>query len=146
MKEELQDRYTDEEMLNMRVVTWLYRAVKSMRKREAEKINASGVTFAQFEVLVIVQHFGPMSVGDIINRTLSSIGNISLVINNLVKDGYLLSCQSETDKRAKQISLTEKGVEYMDGFFPDHLANLKEILSVFTEEEKQQLISLVKKI
>ena len=138
--------YNDSEMLNMRLVSSLYKAIKTLRKKELMKISETGVTFAQFEVLVIVYHFAPLTVGEIIDRTLSTIGNISLVTANLVKDGYLVSVTDENDKRSKLVSLTEKGVRFMEDFFPVHLENLDNILSVYTEKEKEKLLYLVKKL
>lgn len=139
-------QYTDKEMLNMRLVTAYYKGMKSLRKRESEKINMAGVTFAQFEVLVVVYHFQPVTVSDIINRTLSTIGNISFVISNLVCDGYLVSEQDEKDRRQKIIKLSEKGKKFMEDFFPVHLENLESIFSVYTEEEKEALLGLLKKM
>ncbi|PLX66624.1 MAG: MarR family transcriptional regulator [Denitrovibrio sp.] len=138
--------YNDTEMLNMRLVSSLYRSLKALRRKEFAKISETGVTFAQFEVLVIAYHFGPLTVGNIIDRTLSSIGNISLVISNLVKDGYLQSIISEKDRRSKLISLTDKGLEFMEDFFPVHLENLDGILSIYTDDEKEMLLHLVKKL
>lgn len=138
--------YSDSEMLNMRLVASLYKAIKALRRKESVKINETDVTFAQFEVLVMVYHFGPLTVGGIIERTLSTIGNISLVITNLVKEGYLVTKPVENDKRSKMIHLTEKGVEFMEAFFPVHLENLDNILSIYTEQEKETLLGLVRKL
>jgi len=138
--------YSDKEMLDMRLVSALYKSLKSLRRKEAVKIKESGVTFAQFEVLVTVYHFSPLTVGSIIDRTLSSVGNISLVVNNLIKEGYLTGSKDVKDKRTKYINLSFKGEEFMSGFFPTHLENLDQILSVYTEEEKEHLIELLKKL
>lgn len=51
--------YSDSEMLNMRLVASLYKAIKALRRKESVKINETDVTFAQFEVLVMVYHFIP---------------------------------------------------------------------------------------
>lgn len=138
--------YSEIEMLDMRLVAALYKGIKSLRRKESVKITEAGLTFPQFEVLVFVYHFQPLSVGEIINRTLSTIGNISFVISNLVKDGFLISVQDKKDKRAKIISLTEKGEKFMENFFPVHLDNLDKILSVYTQAEKETLLSLLKKL
>lgn len=140
------EKYTEDEMLNMRLVRAIYNGMKNMRRKEYEKIKDTGVTFAQFEVLVVVYHFQPMTVNGIIDKTLSTIGNISLVIANLVKDGFLTSVPDEKDKRSKLISLTEKGEQFMDDFFPEHLNNLETIFSIFSNEEKELLLSLMRRL
>jgi len=139
-------RYSHAEMLNMKLVFAIYKGMKSMRRKESEKINEAGVTFPQFEVLVVVYHYENVTVNDIINKTLSTIGNISFVISNLVKEGYLVSVQDKNDKRSKIINLSEKGKAFMDDFFPKHMKNLEDIFSVYTEEEKETLYSLMKKL
>ncbi|MGD9807819.1 MAG: MarR family winged helix-turn-helix transcriptional regulator [Deferribacterales bacterium] len=138
--------YNDNEMLNMRLVHAIYNGMKNMRRKEYEKIKETGVTFAQFEVLVVVYHFQPMTVNAIIDKTLSTIGNISLVIANLVKEGYLDSVPDPKDKRSKLISLTKKGEKFMDDFFPEHLENLDNIFGIFSKEEKEVLLSLMRRL
>jgi len=142
----MKKEYNENEMLNMRLVRAVYNGMKNMRRKEYEKIKDTGVTFAQFEVLVVVYHFQPMSVNAIIEKTLSTIGNISLVITNLVKDGFLVSSPDAKDKRSKQISLTEKGEEFMEDFFPQHLQNLDDIFSIFSHEEKEVLLKLMRRL
>ncbi|ADD67804.1 transcriptional regulator, MarR family [Denitrovibrio acetiphilus DSM 12809] len=142
----MKKKYDEHELLNMRLVRAVYNGMKAMRKKESVKINEAGVTFSQFEVLVVVYHFAPMTVNSIIENTLSTIGNISLVVTNLIKDGFLKSEVHESDKRSKLITLTQKGEEFMDDFFPTHLRNIENIFSVYTQEEKELLLSLMRKL
>jgi len=140
------NRYSEKELMNMRLVRAIYKSMKSLRKKESELINTTEVTFAQFEILVVVHHFGPLTVNQVIDQTLSSIGNISYVISNLVKEGYLESEKDVRDKRSKFIKMSEKGKRFMENFFPSHLENLEDIFSVYTESEKETLLKLLHKL
>jgi len=139
-------QYSDTELLNMRLFTAVYKGLKSIKKRESELINSSDVTFAQFEVLVAVYHFPGLCVNDIIDKTSSSIGNISYLVKNLENDGFVTASSKEQDKRSKSIILTDKGEEFMRNFFPRHLENIDNTFSVYSDDEKEQLISLLRKL
>ncbi|PLX69391.1 MAG: MarR family transcriptional regulator [Denitrovibrio sp.] len=138
--------YKKDDIQNMKLVFAIYKGMKAMRKQESEKILEAGVTFPQFEVLVVVYHFNGITVNGIIERTLSTIGNISFVISNLIKDGMLKSESCKNDKRSKIISLTEKGQDFMDDFFPKHLKNLEDIFSIYNHEEKEIIVNLLKRL
>jgi DNA-binding MarR family transcriptional regulator len=130
----------------MRLITAVYKGLKSIRKKEADLINKSEVTFAQFEVLIAVYHFPGLCVNDIIDKTSSSIGNISYLVKNLENEGYLVTSPSDEDKRAKIINLTDKGETFMTKFFPRHLQNIDNTFSVYSDDEKEQLIELLRKL
>ena len=57
-------------------------------------------------------------------------------------------CQSPDpkDKRARLIALTDRGKRLMETVFPRHVKHMSEFFSVFDDEEKRQLIYLMKKL
>ena len=132
--------------LNLKSIIALSRCIQSVNKREYKIIKEGGLTFSQFGVLEVLYHKGDLRVSEIVEKTLSTGGNMTVVIDNLAKDGFVKRCADPEDRRASLISITEKGRNLMSEVFPKHVDNLSEIFSVLNVEEKKNLISLLKKL
>jgi DNA-binding MarR family transcriptional regulator len=124
----------------------LTRGSASMHRREYRTIKEGGLTVSQFAVLEILYHKGPQRIRSIIEKMLSSGGNMTVVIDNLVRDGLVQRQCDPEDARSSIISLTEAGLTKMEAIFPKHLENIQDIFSVLSDEEKLILISLMKKL
>lgn len=132
--------------LNLSTLIALTRTTQSVHKREHRTIKEGGLTVSQFAVLEILYHKGDLRVCEIIEKALSTGGNMTVVIDNLVKDDLVRRCMDPQDRRVNLISITEKGRKLISDIFPRHLENIDEIFSVLTEEEKKSLINLLKKL
>ena len=132
--------------LNLKTLVALSKSFQSVRKRETTTIREGGLTLPQFAVLEILYHKGDLRICDIIERTLSTGGNMTVVVDNLAKDGLLARYPDPDDRRASLLSITQKGIKLMEGIFPNHVSNISRIFDVLSSEEKQNLIVLLKKL
>jgi len=132
--------------INLKAIIALSRCIQSVNKREYKIIKEGGLTFSQFGVLEVLYHKGDLRVSEILEKTLSTGGNMTVVIDNLAKDDLVKRCADPEDRRASLISITEKGRMLMGEVFPKHVDNVDEIFSVLNMEEKKNLISLLKKL
>lgn len=132
--------------LNLKTLIALSRTTNNVHKREYKTIKEGGLTVSQFSVLEVLYHKGDLKVAEIIDKTLSTGGNMTVVIENLVKDGLVTRYKDPEDKRINFISITEKGKDIIDEIFPKHIENINGIFSSLTIEEKQSLIGLLKKL
>ena len=132
--------------LNLKLLIALTRSTQDVRKREHRTIKEGGLTVSQFAVLEILYHKGDLRVCEIIEKALSTGGNMTVVIDNLVKEDLVRRCIDPKDRRVNLISITEKGRKLVSDIFPKHLENINEIFSVLTVKEKQNLINLLKKL
>jgi len=71
---------------------------------------------------------------------------MTVVINNMVKHGWITRCIFPEDRRCSVITITEAGKQLFEAVFPEHLKDLDRFLKVLTEDEKATLISLLKRI
>lgn len=132
--------------LNLNIVIALYRSYFRIR-RSTQKLMASySITEPQFGVMEALYHLGDMKIGDIINKTLSTSGNMTVVIRNLEQEGWITRYIDPADKRAYLIQLTEKGKNFIEMIFPEHLNDLEQLLSTLDLAEKEQLMYLFKKM
>ena len=86
--------YGKENDLNLKSLVVLSRSFQSVHKREIKTIREGGLTVAQFGVLEILYHKGDLRICDIIEGTLSTGGNMTVVIDNLEKEGLIVDRKS----------------------------------------------------
>jgi len=138
--------YGEENNINLKLVLVLGKNIKKLKLKLIELAKEYGITTAQFSVLEALYHKGPLTVNEIIEKTFSSSGNISLVVNNLCKEGFTAKNENHEDKRSKMISLTEKGEKLMVNLFPVHMMQLGEMMNHMSLNEKQGIIENLKKL
>lgn len=124
----------------------LARSFSVFNKRVVVQIRTFGLTQAQFSVLECLGHLGPLTIGQICKKMLVTGGNMTVVIDNLVKQELVERLPSQTDRRAIEIRLTEKGQELFDRIFPQHARYVAQIASVLTPQEQEHLSRLLKKL
>ena len=139
-------KYSEKEMIDLKVIITLSRCFQSVRRAEEVWIKEKGVTLAQFGVIELLYHKGEMNVREIIKKTLSTAGNMTVVIDNLAKEGYVKKYKNPEDKREYIVEISEKGREFMENFFPEHIENLSGILKALDSKEKEKMIKLCKKL
>ena len=88
---------------------------------------------------------GDLRICAIIEKILTTSGNITVVIKNLEKDGLVKKNMDPKDKRSTIISITDKGKKIIENILPSHIENISEIFSVLTDEEKITLKNILKK-
>lgn len=103
------------------------------------------LTQTQFAILEVLYSKGELLVGEIQKLILSTPGNVPYVINNLIKKGYVIKVNVESDKRCSRISLTPAGKDKILEILPAHDKLLTEKFGVLAVSEKDELLSLLLK-
>lgn len=138
--------YGKENEINLKALIALTRSFQFVRKREMKTIKKSNLTISQFGVLEILYHKGNLRISDIIEGTLSTGGNMTVVIDNLERENLVKRKSDPKDGRASLICITEKGEKHMKDVFPEHVDNISDIFNKLSMEEKENLIKLLKKL
>lgn len=146
-------------MNNKSLKSYGYRTDKSMKtvvrlERTSLKINnltvnylsKHNLTFNQFKVLEALYHLGDLNIGSITKLTMSTPGNITVVVRNLKRDGWITSIKDPNDSRASILSITQKGKDIIEEVFPSHAKNLNKALEVLSDEELDTLYDLLNKV
>ena len=125
----------------------LARAANTMSTLTVRDIATYGLTEAQFGVIEALGHLGPMKVGELCSKNLSSGGNMTVVVDNLVRDGLVERTQAPEDRRAYIVRLTDKGGKLFGDIFVRHATYVTDLLdSALSEEEIIQLAALLRKL
>lgn len=128
--------------------TWiqLFRAYNKIRTKETNYIKTHDLTMIQFQVLEVLYHRGDLNIGSITKLTSSTPGNITVVVKNLKRDGYILSIPNPKDNRASILSITQKGKTTIEKLFPTHAKNFEEYFGALDENEMDTLFTLLRKL
>ncbi|PHO08785.1 MarR family transcriptional regulator [Malaciobacter canalis] len=131
---------------SMKAVVRLERLRLKIHNKTVNYLNNFNLTFNQFKVLEVLYHRGDLNIGSITKLTMSTPGNITVVIKNLKRDGWIASIPDENDKRASILTLTNKGQEVIEEVFPLHAKNLYNWMEVLNDEELDTLYELLNKL
>ena len=134
-----------QERLALLTYVKLMRAANAARNYAARSLGGD-LTITQFAVLEAVYHLGPMSLSDIAQKVLTTGGNLTMVVGNLEKQGFVRRQQPPEDKRVQVVVLTGKGKTLIRQVFPQHAAAIAEYLSILGPEEQTQLGELCRKL
>ncbi len=77
---------------------------------------------------------------------MSTPGNITVVVKNLKRDGWITSIKDPNDSRASILTITTKGTEVIEKVFPNHSKNLNKFLEVLDDKELDTLYELLNKV
>lgn len=130
----------------MKILIGLHRNVNALDKKTSKIAAEYNLTFSQFMVLEALYSKGDMSVGEVRERILSSVGTIPLIVNNLVKMNYVERMCNEKDRRVCILHLTQEGYDIISKIVPRNEAMIAESMEVLDQEEKEKLLYLLKKI
>ena len=139
-------RGNKEESRALRTYVKLMRAAESMTARIHRHLSSTGLTISQFAVLEALYQLGPLSQREIGQKILRSSGNITMVIDNLEKNGLVRRERHEADRRFFIVHLTDKGYHLINKIFPPHAAVIAKDLGVLTAAEQDALARLCKKL
>jgi len=144
----MQQKYrgNKKELRALKAYVKLMRAAESVTRRTHRHLSEAGLTLSQFAVLEALYHLGPLSQREIGQKILRSSGNITMVIDNLEKNGRVKRKRNEADRRLFIVHLTDKGYSLINKIFPAHAALIAKDLAVLTADEQVALERLCKKL
>lgn len=140
-----QNQIAPEHQLAVHVLVVFRRAERTIRSSEGAVIKAHGLTPMQFGVLDVLYSKGPLTIGALIETMLSTSGNMTVVVRNMERDGYVCRCVNPEDARSYLIGLTDRGRRKLEEIILEHAAHMAEIFSVLTGQEQRELIHLLRK-
>lgn len=124
----------------------LIRAADAVSTYVCKHLKQYQLTISQFGVLEALYYLGPMCQKTIAQKILKSTGNMTLVIDNLIKRGLVNRKQDPNDRRYVTITLTPKGRQLIQSIMPDHIQRIRKAFAPLTPEEHQTLDRLLKKV
>ncbi len=140
-------RGPEEQRLALDTYIKLSRCVLSVSARLAAKHPfPDSLTPSQFGILEALLHCGPLNQQELGEKILKSKGNISTVVENLVRAGLVARDRDRDDRRFVRVDLSPRGRKLIATLFPGHARAITEEMSVLNREEQEGLGRLCKKL
>jgi len=133
------------EVLALDAYIKLMRAADSVTAR-AHAVLPAGVTLTQFAALEALFHLGPLCQSDLATKLLKSGGNLTLVVDNLERDGLVLRTRDAADRRFVKVDLTHKGRRFIGALFPKVAVSLTREFAVLSNRDQLALARICKRL
>lgn len=138
--------YGEENDENLKLVIAISRTMQRLRRHDTGYIREAGLTVSQFGLLEVLYHKGDLRVCEIIEKTLATGGNLTVIIHNLEQDGYVTRRRDPQDGRSSIIQISGKGRAAIAALWARHLEQIHKAFQNLDMQEKKQLRSLLKKL
>lgn len=131
---------------SLKVFIALSRVQRSVMDIANKSIQSYGLNPTEFAVLELLYHKGTQPLQQIGEKILIASGSITYVVDKLEKKGLVERKPSQNDRRVIYAYLTERGIQLISSIFPNHEEVIHDSLHMLSNDEKDQLLRLLKKI
>lgn len=133
----------DQTELYMKVLISIHKMESFLRTAENTVLKKYQITPMQLGVLDTLSQKGELMIQTLIDEMASTSGNMTVVIRNLDKAGYIYRKSDPSDKRRCVIGLTESGRIKLEEIMPEHMRNVADVLETMPDERKRMLIEII---
>jgi MarR family 2-MHQ and catechol resistance regulon transcriptional repressor len=124
----------------------LVRASETVLSRMGADLAEKGLTLGQFGALEALLHLGPMCQRELSEKLLRSGGDVTYVINNLERSGWVQRDRVKEDQRRILIRLTPRGRNLIERIFPPHVEAVRREFGRLSFAEQERLRGLCRKL
>ncbi|GGG65187.1 MarR family winged helix-turn-helix transcriptional regulator [Epilithonimonas arachidiradicis] len=103
-------------------------------------------TQEEFIYLINLKAFGSMTKMELIKKNIQDKSAGILIINRLIKQGWVEQTNSQTDKRTKVLRITDEGIEALENQMDKIRTATNIITGNITHQEKMELIRILDKL
>ncbi len=124
----------------------LARATSAITARVQDQLSGHNLTLAEFGILEVLYHKGPLPVGEVQKRILVSSGGVTYLVDRLEAKGFVERRAGSTDRRTRYAALTPAGSALIDDIFPEHAELIEELMAALSDEEQEIAYRLVRRL
>ena len=131
--------------LPLAVLVWLRmdRLTARMNQQSNEFLQQDGLTAAQFEVLVLIERYQPISQQQLANQLTVTQGGISRLLQRMQQAGLI---EKKSKKKEKHIFLSALGQEKLSQVYDKQITNQAQMFDSLSKDELQTLFQLLTKL
>ena len=123
----------------------LSKAHDKYKKIQAKQMFAENLTAPQFGVLEILHKTGPVPLKKLSEEMMVTGANITCVMDNLEKEGFVKRIFSKEDRRVILADLTASGRTKISSIMPKYADNIAALTAVLSDHEQKELTKLLNK-
>ena len=128
------------------VLVALRTADRAICAQTSETLARYGLTTSQFGVLEALYANGELRVCELVRARLSTSGNMTVILRNMERDGYVQRRPDPDDGRSSFVSLTDKGRAVVSRIMPERLARMSHVVDGLDDAEQRELVELLGRI
>ena len=131
--------------LPLAVLVWLRmaRLTARMNQQSNEFLQQDGLTAAQFEVLVLIERYQPISQQQLANQLTVTQGGISRLLQRMQQAGLI---EKKVCGKEKHIFLSALGQEKLSQVYDKQITNQAKMFDSLSKDELQTLFQLLTKL
>jgi DNA-binding MarR family transcriptional regulator len=132
-------------LLRLRLWVRLLRAARPIEAELRRRLDREfGVTLPKFDVMAaLARREGGMTMTEVSRFLMVSNGNVTGLVDRLVKEGLVVRIANQEDRRATFVRLTRKGLRLFETMAAAHERWVNEILAGFDDEKSEAMIGLL---
>lgn len=145
IEDEIKGRFTND--YHKGLINLMF-TVKHLSYTFLQSLKKHGLTEPQYNILKVLRGFHcecPSSIGFLKERMLDKNSDVSRIVDKLYEKGYIDRKENLTDRRQKDVEITEKGLMLLSGMY-DCENKADTLLKNLTNEEVLELNRLLDKI
>src|ERR1700761_4767648 len=100
----------------------LMKAFQALLPHAADSVKRTKLGDSDFRVLEALLHKGPLPVNTIGPKVWLTPGSISVAVDRLVRQGFVVRKEQSRDRRVRRVELTPKGRALILSTFREHAA------------------------
>jgi len=142
------DSYKWVEEIESRTIIELKKTSDMLEELHKNFFEQFGISYTKFNVLVLL-YKGPaqgMMLSEIGNQMLVTKPNITGLIDRLEKQGFIKRVRHYSDRRKIMAVITQKGRDFTHEIIENYRTWIKSTMKILEEKEKNQLITILKKL
>lgn len=124
----------------------LSKAYDKVRKVQSKQMFEQKLTTPQFGVLEILHKMGPVPLKRISEEMMVTGANITCVVDNLEKEGFVKRIPSKEDRRVIHADLTAQGRAKIESILPAYADSMALVIGSLNEHEQKELTRLLNKL
>lgn len=124
----------------------LARASSAIAAHAHADVARHGLTLAEFGVLEVLFHKGPLLLGEVQRKVLVSSGGVTYLVDRLERRGLVERRVCPQDRRARYATLTADGQALLERIFPEHAACIEAALDGLDADEQHTALRLLHKL
>lgn len=136
----------DQSNLDLKLFRVWMKAYKAVVENVQSDIESHKLSNENFMVLELLYSKGPHPVQKISEILSIPSGSITYVVDKLEKKGLVERETNPNDRRTFNVTLKEEGKTLFDDIFPKHTETISQNVSFISNDEKVQLIDLLRRI
>ena len=114
--------------------------VRVMQLFERDQIKPHGFTTSQAYVLTQLKQTPELTMNELSEKLNAQTSTMTRIVNNLVRDGYVVRSRDESDRRTVVVTLTEKGLEAAGGLEKDIKEYYQKIVAYLPQGQVEEVL------